>query len=62
MAEQLVINTHSFQTEDLKKLAADNEVRKQQKLKENPNARDILYLQSVERLEGISEVRGYDLN
>ncbi len=44
------------------KLKEEAEARKLQKLKDNAMDRDAVYLQSVERLDGISEVRGYNLN
>jgi hypothetical protein len=61
-AHQPDYNTKSFQMDDLVKLTQEADRRHLEYSQNNPNAKANIYLQSVERLEGIAEVKGYDFN
>jgi len=55
-------NTKSFQMDDLMKLTQEANKKNLEYSQNNPNAKANIYLQSVDKLDGIAECRGYDFN
>ena len=55
-------NTKSFQMDDLMKLTQEANNKQLEYSQSNPNAKANIYLQSVDKLDGIAECRGYDFN